>query len=228
MRVQDPVLADDDFGVYARGVDVAEHLGHTADGPACRGGPPRQLYRHHLTGRRPTFLPRRDEHIHQQPPLERQDVTHAVVVAIVAADEPLVASLQDANDSAFGAAAVLDALDAHDDAVAVHRFVEMRARYVDVAARLERALGRDEPVAGRMRLQPTDIEVHFLRQAEAVPADVNKVARGDQRLDVTFERRPLVAWDFENLEELAHAGGMMDPLTHERERLLARNHVNLG
>ena len=105
----------------------------------------------------------------------------------------------------------------------------MRARNVDVAAaRFERALGRDEPIAGRMRLQPADVEVHFLRQAEAVPADMNEVARSDERFDVTFERRPLVTLDFENLEELAHAGGMMDPLTHERERLLARKHVNLG
>ena len=45
-----------------------------------------------------------------------------------------------------------------------------------------------------------------------MPADVNEVARGDQRLDVAFERRPIVAWNFENAKELAHAGGMMDPL----------------
>ena len=72
-----------------------------------------------------------------------------------------------------------------------------------------------------MRLQPADVEVHLLGQAEAVPADVNEVARGDERLDVPLERRPLVARHFENLEELAHAGGMMDPLPHEREHLIA-------
>src|SRR6185436_1129649 len=112
MRVRDPVLADDDFGIDARSVDVAEHLGDTAGGPARRGWPPRQLHGHHLTGCRAALLAGRDEHVHQQSPLERYDVAHCVVVAIVAADEPLVAALQDANDPPFGAAALLDALDA--------------------------------------------------------------------------------------------------------------------
>jgi hypothetical protein len=34
---------------------------------------------------------------------------------------------------------------------------------------------------------------------------------------VTLERRAFVAWNFEELEKLAHAGGVMDPLPHQRE-----------
>ena len=34
---------------------------------------------------------------------------------------------------------------------------------------LERTLGHDEAVAGRVRLQPADVEVHLLGQAEAMP-----------------------------------------------------------
>ena len=93
---------------------------------------------------------------------------------------------------------------------------------VDVAAgRLERTLGGDEPVAGRMRLQPADVQVHLFGQAEALPANLDEIAGGDERLDVPLERRALVARDLENLQQLAHAGGMMHPLAHERENLVA-------
>ena len=135
MRVGDAVLADDDLGVDAGRVDVAEHLGDAADGAARRRRPARQLDDDHLAGRRAAFLPRRDDDVHQHAAIERHDVAHAAVVAVVAADERLVGALENADDAAFGPAAVLDALDAHDDAVAVHRFVQMRAGDVDVAAR---------------------------------------------------------------------------------------------
>ena len=46
--VGDAVLADDDLGVDAGRVDVAEHLGHAADGAARRRRPARQLHRDHV------------------------------------------------------------------------------------------------------------------------------------------------------------------------------------
>ena len=180
MRVGDAVLADDDLGVDARRVDVAEHLGDAADGAARGGRPARQLDGDHLAGRRAAFLARRHEDVHQHAPIERHDVAHAVVVAVVAADDPRVGALEDADDAPFGAAAVLDPLDADDDAVAVHRLVEMRAGDVDVAAAVERPLGRDEAVAGRVRLQPADVQVHLFGQAEALAANLNEVAGGDE------------------------------------------------
>src|SRR5581483_12357675 len=133
-------------------------------------------------------------------------------------------ALEDADDAALGAAAFLDALDADDDAVAVHRFVHQLAGDVDVAAVVERPLGGDEPVARRMRLQPADVEIHLLGQSEAVAADLNEVAGADERFDVALERRAVVARDFENLQELAHAGGMVNPLAHHGEDLIAGKH----
>src|SRR5262245_15014669 len=97
----------------------------------------------------------------------------------------------------------------------------MGTGHVDVAAGVERTLRRDEPKAARMRLQPADVEVHFFRQAEAVAADLNEIARCDERLDVSFERRPVVARHFENLQQLAHASGMVYALPHQRENLIA-------
>ena len=45
---------------------------------------------------------------------------------------------------------------------------------------VERTLGRDEAVAGRMRLQPADVEVHLFGQAEAMAANLNEIAGGDE------------------------------------------------
>ena len=229
VRVGDAVLADDDLGVDARRIDVAEHFRHAADRAARRGRPPGQFHGHHLAGRRAAFLSRRDEDVHQHAAVERHDVAHAVrarlrpcrLVALVTADQRFVTALEDADDATFGTPVVLDPLDADDDAVAVHGFVEMRRRDVDVAARVERTLGRDEPVAGRMRLQPADVEVHLLGQAEALPADADQIAGRDERLEVALERGAIVARNFENLEQLAHAGGMVHPLPHEREDLVS-------
>ena len=72
-----------------------------------------------------------------------------------------------------------------------------------------------------MGLKPADVQIHFFRQAEAMPADLNQVAGADQGFDVPLERGPIVARHLENLQQFAHAGGMVHPLAHERENLFA-------
>ena len=72
-----------------------------------------------------------------------------------------------------------------------------------------------------MRLQPADVQVHLFGQAEAMAANLNEIAGGDERLDVALERGALVARNFEKLQQLAHAGGMVHPLAHQREHLIA-------
>ena len=88
VRVGNAVLADDDFGVDAGRIDVAEHVGHAADRAARGRRPARELDDDHLAGRRAAFLPGRDEDVHEHAAIERHDVSHAVVVAVVAADDP--------------------------------------------------------------------------------------------------------------------------------------------
>ena len=148
MRVGNAPLADDDLGVDAGRVDVAEHFGHAPDRAARRRRPARELDADHQSRIGAAFLARRNEDIHQDPAIERHDVSHAVLVAIVAADDPLVGSFEDADDPSLGTASLLDPLDAHDHAIAVHRFVHQRTGNVDVAARFERAFGRNESVSG--------------------------------------------------------------------------------
>ena len=170
------------------------------------------------------LLTGRDEDVHQDPPVERYDVAHSRIAAIVSADDPFVAALEDSDDASFGAPALLDALDANDDAVTVHRFVQMGAGDVDVAAGVERPLGCDEAVAGLMRLQAADVEIHLLGQPEPMATNLDEIARGHQRLDVALERGPLVARHLENLKKLPHGCGMMHAVTHEREHLIAGVH----
>src|SRR5215831_13354333 len=197
MRVGDVVFANDDFGVDAGRVNLPQHVRDAPYRAASRRGPTRNLHRHHLAGRRAAFVSRRNENIHEHAPVEWHDVAHARVVSVVAADDPCAAALENADHAAFDAPTLFDSLDTHDDAIAVHGFVQELWRNIDVAARFEWTLGCDEPVPGRVRLQPSDVEVHLLGQAEAMAADLNELAGCDERFDVSLERRALVARDLQ-------------------------------
>ncbi len=99
--------------------------------------------------------------------------------------------------------------------------LKIRTRDVDIAAcRFERTFGNDEPVAGLVRLQPADVEIHFFREAEPMAADVDQVAGRHEGRDVPFERGALFARHLQNLQELAHAGRVVHPLPHERQNLV--------
>ena len=89
------------------------------------------------------------------------------------------------------------------------------------SGRLERTLRRDEAIPCRICLQAADVEVHLFGQPESIPSNLNELAGSDERFDVPFERRLVVLGHFEHLQQLAHAGGMMHPLAHEREHLIA-------
>ena len=72
-------------------------------------------------------------------------------------------------------------LDADDDAVAVHRLIEVAAG--DVDARGPFVAGRlavDEPEAARVGRHAPDHEVHPIRQAEPLAADLDQLSAGDQ------------------------------------------------
>src|SRR4029453_262379 len=222
MNVGNAVFPDDDFRINAGRVDVPQHFGDAPDGAARRCGPTRELDAHPLAGGGAALPPGGNDDVHHHTPVERHDEAHSAFPAVVAAHDQLVGALESPDDASLCSAAVFDALDAHDDAIALHGFVEVSAGDVDVAAgRLEWALRSHEPVTGGMRLQPADVQVHLLGQAKPVSADLHEIARAHHRLDVTFERRTLVARDLEDLQQFAHAGRVMDPIAHERKNLFA-------
>ena len=119
---------------------------------------------------------------------------------------------------------MFDTLHSHDDSIAVNGAAKVRSGNEDVAGVVKRPLGRDEAIAAGVRLQTADVQIHLLGQAEAMAADADEIAGRDERVDVPLERRPLLARHAEELENLSDAGGMMDPLTHQREHLIARVH----
>ena len=111
--------------------------------------------------------------------------------------------------SPFGAAVVAVALDAHDDAIAVQRLLEVRGRDVDVALHaLGRPLRRHEAEAGRMALEPADDEIHAIGQPVAIAADEHERAVVDERFQVPLERRVLVAGNLEHAHQFARGGRM--------------------
>src|SRR6185369_11883868 len=95
------------------------------------------------------------------------------------------------NHPAFDTAVVFHAFDADDDAVAVHGFVQVGGADEDVAAGFDIAFWRDEPVAGWMRLQAANVEVHLLGQSEALTANLDEFAVGHEALQMAPERGPL-------------------------------------
>ena len=85
-----------------------------------------------------------------------------------------------AHDPTLGAVAA-DALDARDDAVAVHRLIQVAAGDEEVAVDvLERPVGHDEPEAPRIGHHPADDQVHPVRQTEPVAARLNQGAALDE------------------------------------------------
>ena len=99
-------------------------------------------------------LPRRHLDVGQHAAVERHDVAETGIVDLEAADDGLLAALEDADDASLEPLLGL-ALDARHDAVAVHRLGQVRRRDVDVLA-LARlgVLGHDEAEAAGIGLQP--------------------------------------------------------------------------
>ena len=96
----------------------------------------------------------------------------------------------------------------------------MRAGDIDVAASVEGPFRDHEPEAAGVRLEASDVQVHFLGQTVALPADLDELARRDKGPHVPLERRTLLGRHLEELQELADAGGMVDPLAHQHQDLI--------
>ena len=69
---------------------------------------------------------------HDQPAIEPHDESAARAIGLEPADDRCRAAFQDAEDASFGAA-IGDAFDARDDAVAVHGLIQVAAGNVDIA-----------------------------------------------------------------------------------------------
>ena len=101
------------------------------------------------------------------------------------ADHPARAALEHPGDAPLGAPAALEALDAHQHPVAVHRGTDARGRHVDVL--LLRVVGHAEGVARGVRLETAGHEIEPGGQGEAISLGAHQGAAGLER------REPLLA-----------------------------------
>ena len=167
----------------------------------------------------------RNLHVHDQPAIERHDEAGARAVGFEAADNRRRAALEDAQDAAFRAA-VRHALDARDDAVAVHRLIQIAAGDVDVAAdALNRAIGHDESEPARVGRDPPDDQIHPIGQPVSVAPRLDERALADEVLEQPFERRALLPRYLQPLQQLPRRGRVLDLLANQLEQLFVVQHV---
>ncbi len=225
VRVGDAVLADDDLGIDARRVDVADHLDDLADRSARRRRPTGDGGRDHVVRLRVALLAGRDLDVHDQAPIEGHDKAGAGAVSFEASDDRRRAALEDAQDAPLRAP-VGDALDARDDAVAVHRLVQVAAGDVDVAVDpLHRPIGHDESKSPRVGGDAPDDEIHPIGQAVAVAPRLDELALRDQILEQSFERRALVPRYLQPLQQLSRRRRVLDLVANQLEQLFVIQHV---
>ena len=183
----DAVLSQDDLGVDSGLVDAAEHLDHPSERTARGGRPLGDFDRHHVARRRVLALAGGNLDVHDQPAVERHDEAPARFVDVEPADRIAGAAFEDPDDPAFGAA-VGNPLDPGDDAVAVHRLIEVAAGDEDVAGDLlERPVRHDEAEAAGVGGDPADDQVHPVGQAVAVATGLDELPAGDELAEKPLE-----------------------------------------
>ena len=167
----------------------------------------------------------RNLHVHDQPPVERHDKAAAGSVRLETPDDSGCAALEDPKDPSLSAA-VGDALDPRNDAVAVHGLIQIAAGDIDVAGdAINRAIGYDESEAARMGRDPPDDQIHPIRQAVSVSPSFDERTLADQVLQQAFEGRALVPRDFQALQELSRRRRMLDLVANQLEQLFVVQHM---
>ena len=89
------------------------------------------------------------------------------------------------------------ALDAREHAIAVHRFLDVGGRHVDVGRVAAGLVGNHEAEAGRVHLKAADHEVHLVGQADTAALGLHELARRDERFQEAAECRAFFLRNFE-------------------------------
>ena len=225
VRIGDAVLADDDFGVDAGLLDVAQHVEHASERAARRRRVPRDLDHDHVARARVMALLAGDHHVHDHLAVERHQEAHPRFIDFEAADDARRPALEDADDPPLGPI-VAGPLDPRDDVVAVHRLVQIGAGDIDVTGHaFDRPIRDDEPEAARMRLDAPDHQVHAVRKTEPVAPRLNQVTGLDEAVQEAFQGGPLLARDLQSLHQFAGRRGMVDTVPDGGQQLLAVQHL---
>jgi hypothetical protein len=162
--------------------------------------------------------------VHDQPPVERHHESHSGFIDVETADGVAGTALEDAHNPPLGAT-ICDALDAGDDAIAMHRLIQIAAGDVDVAGNLfQRPVRDDKAETSWIGRDAAHDEVHSIRQAVPVAAGLHQLAVGHQLPEQPLEGRPLLSWKLEPLEQLARRRGVVDLFPNQLEQLFLVQH----
>jgi hypothetical protein len=143
------------------------------------------------------------------------DIAEAGAVGLETADDGFVAAVQNLDDATLEPLWRL-ALDACDDAVAVHRFEQIRAGDIDVFPFAGiHMLGYDKAEPAGIRRETADDKVHLVAQAKTVAANLHEFAGGDERFQLSLERRAFLARYPEDLGQLSSCCGMVNAVADE-------------
>ena len=114
-------------------------------------------------------------------------------------------ALEDADDAAFGSPVAAVPLDPHEDAVAVHRVVQVVPRDVDVPGDLvDRVIEFHEAEAVRVHRDAPRRQVHQLGHAEMPAACFNQRTAIDQRLERAPDAGSLRLLELQRPHQLLH------------------------
>ena len=80
--------------------------------------------------------------------------------------------------------------------------------------------GTTKPKPAGVGREPADDEIHLLGQAEAVAANLQQIARGHERLQLTLEGGALLARHAQQLDQLACGRGVMDRLANAVKKIV--------
>ena len=158
---------------------------------------------------------RANDDVGGQPFIERRHEPESGGVDFITPDHGAGAALEHLDDAAFGAAVLAIALDAHHDAVAVQRFLEVVRGDENVLLEpFNRPFGHHEADAGGMAVELADDEIHAIRQAIAIAFDLDERPVVDEVAKVALERHALLARDAQFAQQLARRGRMLHTFAH--------------
>ena len=177
------VLPECDLDFHAGAGETAEDFDDAADGFVVRPRLGENFHRHHLARLRAARVLGRDENVLVDAAVFRDQETDAAF-QVVAPDDGLVDVLQHLDDLALAAAALVEAGDAHQHAVAVQHTVHFLGRQEEVVAAFFRT---DETESVRVAIDPALDEIELVRQAELTLAVEHELAVALHRAEPPLE-----------------------------------------
>jgi hypothetical protein len=215
VRIGNLVLVNDDLGIDAGVIRVAQHLGDAADWTASGGRPLGDLDDHHVVLLSVARLASRDPDVGRHPFVEGHDPRQPGGLEIEPAHDRRGSALQHLENAPLGPAVGPLPLHSNDDAIAVHGAAELVGGHDDVACdALERLLRRHEPEPRRGRLEPPRHLVHPLGETVAVAAKASEGAVGRQAAQLALERVAIFATNPQHADQLARGRRMRDLSPH--------------